>query len=394
MADIDRVAQEIMRLGKIGRMMPPAWDGAKISHPVSTHEGIHLGRILPGRGLYLDCDLKYLGINKELPHVYQKTRVSKLFDVLKNEKHAILAAGLIGSAILFPRTLPANLMMAIQTYDGIINARGNGLGFDAVFTKATITTVANIWFSLLNVAGTPTSVSIANIPGGTVFDNTVNSSLIFGQVPAPTGGNKAYLQSFGYTSTVAANTILLIDLLVAAGNISDTLITTQTITSSALTRYTTGAGVMMIMEVTSASLGGTAANVTVTYTNSGGAGSRTTAALAMTTSAIQSRLQPGSTLPFMALQAGDFGVQSIQSLILSASMVGVGTLAIEQYYPLMFVPGVAVNSWSERDQAIQMTGLKELVQTSGNNVGHLGMFLFGAGAASGLITGMIRTCQG
>lgn len=394
MGNVDQLASQIMQLSYVGKMMPPAWDGAKISHPVMSQDGVRLGRILPGRGLYLDCDLKYLGIHKELPYVYQKTRTHKLFDVLKNEKHAILAAGLIGSAILFPKTIPASLMMAIQTYDAIINARGNGLGFDAVFSKASITTVASIWFSILQAGGLPTSVTIANIPGGTVFDNTVNSSLIFGQVSAPTGGNKAYLQSFGYTSTIAEDTMLLIDLLVAAGNISDTLITTQTINTSALTRYTTGAGVMMIMEVTSATLGGTAANVTVTYTNQAGTGSRTTAAIAMTTSAIQSRLQPGSTLPFMVLQAGDFGVQSIQSLILSASMVGVGTLAIEQYYPLMFVPGVAANSWSERDQGIQLAGMKELIQTSGNNVGHLGMFLLASTTTSGIITGMIRTCQG
>lgn len=393
--NIDNVASSLSHLAMIGKAMPPSWDGAGIAHLVQTSEGIHLGKIMPGRGLYLDCDLKYLGITRPIPNVYEKTKVRRLFDFCKNERLAVGAAGLLMAASLFSRShlsiLGSGILGAIQTYDGIINARANSLAFDVVFSKNSITTVANVWFSLLSVGGNPTSFTFTNIPGGSAPDSTNAAGLLLG-VSNPTGGNKAYLQTFGYTNTSGLNTALLADVLVAAGNISATVTTSQTVNTTALTRYTTGAGVQLIFEVTTA-LGAVAANLTTTYTNQAGTASQSTGAQAMTTSAIAQRLQPGAIVPFTPLATGDYGVQSVQSVLFSGSMTS-GAIALELYFPLTFVPGLSANVWAERDMAIQFSGLKELVQTGSNTLGCLALYVFASTTTSGVMQGMIRTCQG
>jgi len=395
-SDVDQVAKHLMHLGRIGRAMPPAWDGAQVHQEVCSPEGIHLGRMLPGKGLYLDLDLKCLGIDKPLPYVFEKTKVRKLIDVLKDERWAVAAAAGLTMAALFPKSLLSHLFGpaifgVVQTYDGIINARGNGNGYDVVFSKASITTVANIWFSTYAVSGNPAAGSFTNIPGGAAPDNTNQGSLLLG-VPNPTGGNKAYLLSFGYASGTALNTCLLADLCIQAGNISGSTNASQTINTTALTRYTSGIGLNMILEVTTP-LGSSGANVTITYTNQSGTGSRSTGAQAMTTSAIAARLQPGAFVPFTPLQSTDYGIQSVQSLQLSASMTA-GVMALEIYKPLSFVPGIAANAWVERDMAIQLSGVTELVQTSGNVLGCIIAYIFASSTTSGLMIGQLRTCQG
>src|SRR6266576_2273151 len=109
--DIDKVAATLIRMGRMARDMPPSWDGAKCRTLVAGPSFEHVGHLLPGRGLQLDCDLKYLGIKKHLPNVFQKTIKDRLFEILRSERGAI------------------------ATYDGIINARASGQFSDAVFTK-------------------------------------------------------------------------------------------------------------------------------------------------------------------------------------------------------------------------------------------------------------------
>jgi hypothetical protein len=161
--------------------------------------------------------------------------------------------------------------------------------------------------------------------------------------------------------------MILVDLLVAAGNINANATGNQTINSTAQTRQygaTLGAGVMMTFDVTTA-LGATPSNLTVnSYTDQDGNATVTTPAVAMTPSAIVMRLEPPALGPVMELASGDFGVRSVETLAFSAAM-GAGVVALNLYFPLAFLPGIGSGVYVERDSTTQIDGITELAQASG-----------------------------
>ncbi|MBI3679057.1 MAG: hypothetical protein HY235_01405 [Acidobacteria bacterium] len=280
---------------------------------------------------------------------------------------------------------------AITSYDGIISARGSGNAEDEVFVKTTATGgVSGVWYSILRSAGLPASISPGAIPGGSVMNRAST-----GAAPLlnPATGSK-YLLTFGVSvpSVTGFSAILLADILVAAANISANTISAQTVNTAALTRYTPGAGVMMILAVSTA-LGATASNVTISYTNSSGASGRSTGAIAMTASAGVGRLQPGAGGFLIPLQSGDVGVQSVQTATFSAAM-GAGVLDLYLFKPLVLIPTVAANTFIERDSTVQIDGLTELVVGTDSQAGCLGCFALTGGATTTTLTGFLRTCNG
>lgn len=403
-SDIDKIAAKLAYIGRLGRRMPPSWDGARISVPVCSPHGEYVGRVLPGRGLFMEVDPKEIGITKPMPYVYPKTTVLKLRDAFEKvkrigvcpERAAVAAAAMVAAAYLTPRHLIAPLIIgAITNYDGIINARGAATGApnDVAITKVSLTTVANQWSSLWQSSGVPPSAgTYTNIPGGAAPDNSNAAAWSLG-LGAPTGGNKVYILTFGYTAAQVINMGILLDLLIGAGNITTNVTTgAQTVNSTALTRYTSGAGVLMTFDITTA-LGASAANITVTYTNQAGTGSRSTGAQALLASGIVQRLTPVGFGPFIDLQSGDFGVQSVQSATVSALM-GAGVIALNLYFPQAFVPGVLSNAYIERDSTTQIDGLVQLAQSSGAVLGCLNMYVQANGTSTGVLTAFLRTCQG
>jgi len=136
---------------------------------------------------------------------------------------------------------------------------------------------------------------------------------------------------------------------------------TQTITTY-LPRYTDGAGVGAIVTCNTA-CGAATPNLSITYTNSAGTGSRTTPATlpAGKTSPIIGHIPysgtgAGKYGPAMPLAGGDAGVQSVQQLNLSASYVS-GTLAWMLARPLLTLPMTTVGVAAERDLLNQLPSL-------------------------------------
>lgn len=401
--DVDVVAAEIARVASLAKHMPPSWDGAKIAHGFTGTQGENLGRVLPGRGVALASDLKSLGITKPIPYVYEKTLAMKAIEAFSGrERLAIGAASILLGAKLGVLGLHDALQSlplfagAITNYDGIINGRANGKGDDDTFYAASITSVATQWHSIINAAtkfpaGT---FAPAAIPGGTAVSRATTGALSAG-LSNPTGADLKYLLTVGFTSSVTLNMIILADILVAASSINANVNTSQTVNTTALTRYTgtASAGNLLTFEVTTA-LGATASNLTVTsYTNSAGTGSRASSATAMTTSAIVGRLQPVLLGPYMNLQAGDIGVQSVQNVQFSAAM-GAGVLNLYIYRPLHFLPGVGANVYVERDSTVQIDGLTELVVGTDSQLGFLTFFVFPNTTSTGNVTAFLRTVSG
>lgn len=396
--NVDTIAASLSQMGDMARIMPPSWDGAKDTLLAAGPNGEYFGKVLPGRGLYLAHDLKSLGIKRPIRNVYERSLLMRAVEagdkygqmrgrVFDAEKLAIQFLDLL--SVITGRLVPA---CAITTYDGIISGRAGGKADDIVWVKDTFTTVANAWSSLYRATGLPVAGSYANIPGGAAKDRTDAGALSLG-LTSPSAPDLKYLLTIGFGSSAQINMILLFDLLVAAGNILATINTSQTVNSAALTRYTTGAGVQAILEITTA-IGTTASNLNMnSYTNQAGTAARSSPVQAMTVSAIAQRLAPAVSGPFLPLQSGDYGVKSVENIILSAAMTA-GIMALNLYKPLAFLPGIAAVAYVERDSTVQIDGLTELVQTSGNVIGCLNAFVIPNSTVSGGVQGFFRTVAG
>lgn len=113
---------------------------------------------------------------------------------------------------------------------------------------------------------------------------------------------------------------VLYDRLVHTSGLSGTSVVSQTVNTAALTRYTDGVGVEAWVEIYTP-IGATPRTLTMTYTNSEGTSGRT-GTLLTTANPVAGRMYQFS------LQAGDTGVRSVESVILSGTSGTVGDFGI------------------------------------------------------------------
>lgn len=167
---------------------------------------------------------------------------------------------------------------------------------------------------------------------------------IDGQIPTPYTGD-VQLMTMSAASGVAGS-VQLCDRLWHNGGITTNILTSQTINSVAWplrddTGTTNGVGVVLGLEV-SATTGANAPTITVTYTNSSGTAGRTAGFIVAT--AASSLL--GTFYP-IALQSGDVGVQSVQSLQFGGTAWASGTVHLVAYRVLGTV--ICVNGNTPND---------------------------------------------
>lgn len=129
--------------------------------------------------------------------------------------------------------------------------------------------------------------------------------------------------------------VTLFDRLSHQGGLSGSVTTAQTtnLPTAALTRHTSGDGVMAFIEVYSI-IGATATTATVSYTNSNGTSGRTSPAFPIGGSAERGA---GIMIP-IPLQAGDEGVRSVESITLAATTALAGNFGITLVKPLLAIP--------------------------------------------------------
>lgn len=283
-----------------------------------------------------------------------------------------------------------SMRMAISSWDGVTSARGSGKGWDYLGTKASQTTVANVWSSFLRTAGNPGAASYTAIPGGA---RMTSASAGAWPLPMTLGGSEdLYLTNVGTNHATGTNIVLVADVLVNAGTISATSTTSQNISSTSLSRWTTGEGVNMTLEITTA-LGATAANITLSYTDQAGNTGNSTGAIALTTSGIAGRLQPVQDGPMIRLATGDYGVGTIEACILSASMVS-GVLAALLYKPLILVPTLSTTTFVERSTPAQVGGIRKLTDTAGGEKPFIGFMVLTSTTSTGVQTYLLETVWG
>lgn len=213
--------------------------------------------------------------------------------------------------------------MAIRSRDGLIAAIAAGQTINLMRSGAR-TTIATATFETIDLAGQPGSGVLAGTStaaGIVPTDATVGCPTI----NAFAGSNSGYITEIAFASSVACR-LRLSDLLFKAGAYAFNAAVALAAQPSYSSRVPGGAdytGTQIWFECVTAFTGNP--SVVVTYTNDQGVAGQTTPTLALTAPTVGRMAQ-------FALQAGDNGVQKIESV--TATVASAGTFNILVMRPL------------------------------------------------------------
>lgn len=230
--------------------------------------------------------------------------------------------------------------MTISTMDQLVAGLDNG--FQSRFWKTTFSTASpqSGWSN----PGSPGAPGAPPTGAGEVPTEATQGALYY---TAAGGGLTNYLAALQLTAA-GEGIFLLYDRLVHTSGLVGNVTTAQTVSSVAVNRPdTTGSGAELFLEVYTA-LGATVATATVSYTNQSGTAGQTA------TAAVTASLPKGGLVP-VTLAAGDTGVQTVQTVTLSASTGIAGNFGItigrRLAVPPMSIPttSTAVNSTYPQD---------------------------------------------
>jgi len=258
---------------------------------------------------------------------------------------------------------------------------------------------AGRWYETFSLGGFPPA---STFPGTALaWRNTNNASgdgtTRFG---IPHGGDVStlikHLSTLSAWSTAATgvpSVLKLVDLQGYYPGINMNLATAQTLTGTPSMRYSNGVRAALAIRTSS---GATAHNLNISYTNqSGAAGKTLPGTVACTVSAITPHICHTGTAannfgPELPLATGDTGIQSVQSVTLSAaSLAGTGVLLL--YKPLATIPLSIASLMTEKDFWNQLPSAPQI--KDGACLG----FILGAGAAvaaSTTFSGALETVWG
>lgn len=282
--------------------------------------------------------------------------------------------------------------MGFNSFDDLIQKTTGGNIIRTDFNKITgaVAYAAGRWYDFSMLNGFP----IANAWAGTALnwrgcdESTGNGTQIFG---LPHGGNVAALtkhllnmSAISAVATAVPGQLMLVDMQGYYPGINMNLATAQTLTGTPTLRYTNGVGVRAFLVPTVAT-GATAHNLSMSYTNQAGTSGRALpVTVACTASATPGHITHSGTAannygPFLPMAAGDTGIQSVQSVTLSAASLA-GTAALVLAKPLVSIPLAVAGLASERDLINQLPSLPQIKD------GACLTWLYFAGAATGAST--------
>ena len=249
--------------------------------------------------------------------------------------------------------------MALTSLDNIISTASAGSAGGAAIQQYRIMWNKQIgtaaytigrWYDTSFLYGCPTSETFPGTAlNATLFTSTNNPGFM------STGGNVspsqkvlATIEAFGQAATAVPSWLLLVDQLMYYPAINlNTNLQQNLVNNVTLPRYTTGNGVMMYFNVTAGTTGATATALHATgfnYTNSYGSTGRV---IPGTVSFVASSIVPAiphasvaqNTFgPFIPLDAGDQGVQSVQNIQFTVSCGTACTVNLILCKPLAAIP--------------------------------------------------------
>jgi hypothetical protein len=240
--------------------------------------------------------------------------------------------------------------MAITTLDGLLAAAKQGIVYNKT---ASVTAVAANIQAVHQAAGNPGAATLnaGNTANGAVpTDATTGFPLVntFG------GGATGYLAGLEYLSSVASN-LILYDRLFHAGAYAfnaNTTLASQPSFASRVPGGTDFTGLELWIEAVTAFTGNM--SIAVTYTNQSGTAGRTTGTVATGIAPILGRIIP------LPLQAGDSGIQQINSVVATVATVGTFNVVVVRRLATMRVNAANMgNTWGP-----EKTGMPVVFDTS------------------------------
>jgi hypothetical protein len=224
--------------------------------------------------------------------------------------------------------------MAITSLAQVVS----GLQAPVWIAKPGLTTTVGLWISTWGLAGSPPAGAFSSSLAGATLSNPTTGQLPWND---PTAGN-SYLARFQMGASYAGNastnagSFMIADRLWHNGGIDETGVSSpQTVTSPTwpardVNGATTGTGVLLGLEISSATTGTvTAPTITVSYTNSFGTSGQTAQNI-NTTSLVSAA---GAFYP-LSLASGDVGVQSVQTFSISTAGWTGGVINLVAYRPI------------------------------------------------------------
>ncbi len=276
--------------------------------------------------------------------------------------------------------------MSFSSMDDLISEMTSGKTNRYEWNKITGgVSTAGRWYDFSDKAGSP----VANAWAGTALtwrtcdEATGNGTQIFG---IPHYGNvspdtKHIINVMGVTAvaTGVPSQLMLVDLQGYWPGINTNTTSLQTLSGTPSLRYSNGAGCRLYFVQTVAA-GATISNLSVSYTDQGGAAGTLPYTVSMTASATVGQISHSGIAgnnygPFLPLANGDTGVQNVNSVTFSAAM-GAGTGALCMARPLLTIPLVTAGIASERDLLNQLPSLPRVAD------GACLVWLYFAGAAT------------
>lgn len=376
--------------------------------PVAHHEFGTLGEVsykgfTPSKRHWASTNALLRDANRNTVKVLRKIE-----DIAPAFAVAAIAAALHRQPQLDATIIPL-LAGAISNYDGIINARGNGLYQDVWMTLTTaFTPVTLSWYDMWKMPWTPGAVPVVTAyttagTGGAVKDAGGNGSWLANT----TTTNKRYIVSVGLTtnSIVGLSLAILLDNLWAG---SYSIITNATInptTDVAVTRFAGAAagGNMMMMVLTSTLTHTVAPVVTTSYTNQAGTAAKTTISTMPATGQLVNRVigntahnsaVVNTSSPFMPLtNGGDAGVRNLEQVVVSGGTATVGTVDHKIVRPMIVMPFIAASSYIEQDATLNIGNMVECVNVA-NVCGALSWAGFSGGTTPVTMSALLRTVEG
>lgn len=229
--------------------------------------------------------------------------------------------------------------MAISTLASYLNKMNTVTNLP--FSKVVTNTGSNIAssFAQTDLGGTvPTTPSVC--------DNTMVGAININSKIGLSGPDYRIVAADFVTSTLGNYTVFVYDRLSHQGGLVGNITTAQTtnLPTAALTRYTSGVGVMIGLEQYTG-VGGTATTATVSYTNQAGTPGQ------ISKPVVFGGAGGGNTVARMfvvPLADGDTGAKSVESVTLAASTGSAGNFGITLFKPLFMPHPITPQSMSYR----------------------------------------------
>lgn len=239
--------------------------------------------------------------------------------------------------------------MAITTMAGVIG----GLRYPTLLAKGSSSgnsISANVFRTSWYAAGFPAAAT-ANTSG--MAGQSLTSSDAAPSFTNPASGNTYLAKATPVIGGNGWRNGCLFDRLWENSGIDVTVTTAQTINSAAwpardLNGSTNGEGVLIALEVSTTIGAAISSSASISYTNSAGTAGRTGAILPISLGA-----SAVGCWHFFALDSGDLGVRSVESITLSASLVS-GTVHLVALRPIAILGAYGIGNIDQREDAITL----------------------------------------